>query len=447
MEQKKSIWIKLFYFIATFLLITWSFSISSYVDEDFSLGLIRHSWSQIITLDAMDVHPPLYYLTLKVFLNITTFWTSSMVIKTIFSRIFSVICFAIMSKGIQVIFKITLNKKINFFIIFLGLILLPNVLYHATCIRMYAFGAMLIIWELICLLKFRQKNRFTFLIYALILAELAAYTHYFAAIIAGLLIFYEFISYIKNKQYRSAIKTGIIGCLLFILFIPWATIAFKQISTVSQHYWMPNSLNNFVDLFYYRAFPISVFFFIGFILLILLTILCYKKGSVSFKKIYRRVLFSFYGTMFLGIAISFLIRPIFQSRYLFFIFPLYLCLTCFELSKIMKNNKKSLKIIEIAILVFLSLGLIRNSAKGVYFIINNYNTCKQLNFYNNKNDKEVILPSDINTYVPLRYSLYLPNKTIIIHQSKKSINQIKTGNDKNDQKLFNEIFPNIKSIK
>lgn len=67
--------------IGMFLFLTWTLSTNLYVDESFTLGLIKHNWSQIISLDSMDVHPPLYYLVVKLFLMITTFWTCSCPLK------------------------------------------------------------------------------------------------------------------------------------------------------------------------------------------------------------------------------------------------------------------------------------------------------------------------------------------------------------------------------
>lgn len=64
MTKNKKTLIKLIYLVAGFLLITWTFSTNLYIDESFTLGLVKNNWSQIITLDAMDVHPPciIWYL-------------------------------------------------------------------------------------------------------------------------------------------------------------------------------------------------------------------------------------------------------------------------------------------------------------------------------------------------------------------------------------------------
>lgn len=356
-----------------------------------------------------------------------------------------------MSKGIQIIFKKSFNKDINFNIIFLGLLLLPNVLYHATCIRMYAFGAMFITWELVCLINYKQQNKTSFLIYALILAELAAYTHYFAAIIAGLLLIYEFLSSIKHKQFNSTIKLGISGIALLILFIPWGMIAFKQVSSVSQHYWMTYSLDNFVDLFYYHIFTFQSqnyrYAYIGFIILIILTIICYHNGTVVFKSIYRPVLFSFYGAMLIGISISVIVRPIFQSRYLFFIFPIYLCLTVYELIYLFKRKKHSIFALEIITILFLCPGILKNSYESLRFI--KYDLDVYINIIKyNKSNKKIELPFYDNSCLTLEYSLYLPDKEIVIpHKYQKlQMQTIQTGDAKNDKKLFHTLYPNIKFV-
>lgn len=43
------------------------FNDTIWVDEAFSVELVKHSFVDIIKLDATDVHPPLYYLIYKLF--------------------------------------------------------------------------------------------------------------------------------------------------------------------------------------------------------------------------------------------------------------------------------------------------------------------------------------------------------------------------------------------
>lgn len=366
-----------------------------------------------------------------------------MAIKAIFARIFSVICFAIMVIGIRKIIQIKLNKNISNSLILFGLLLLPNVLYHATCIRMYAFGAMLITWELTYLAQFNKLNKIQYLIYATIFAALAAWTHYFAAIIAGLLLLYEFIAAIFNKNLHKVVQFGCAGICMLLLFIPWGLIAATQVSSVGKHFWIKFNLQNFVDIFYYRSFPIHSLDFLGFILLLIFTIIVFKNGTKQFNALYKRILFSFYGAMIIGISISIIVRPLFQSRYLFFIFPLYLVLTILGICMLPKTSIT--KWLKIGTVIFLSFGILFNCFEGVCNVKRDFNVIKYTKQYNAQKSKDVVLPFNNDTCLTTQYSLYLPNKTIISN-SKIIQESINTGKKSQDTKLFNILFPNFKFI-
>ena len=52
---------------AILAVILYSFSYSIWFDETFTLGIIQHSYSELIYLTGCDVHPPMYYILLKGF--------------------------------------------------------------------------------------------------------------------------------------------------------------------------------------------------------------------------------------------------------------------------------------------------------------------------------------------------------------------------------------------
>jgi uncharacterized membrane protein len=58
------------FFVLSFLWITIitasNINLSLNTDEIFSLRLTEHSWSEMIRLAKLDVHPPLYYMILKI---------------------------------------------------------------------------------------------------------------------------------------------------------------------------------------------------------------------------------------------------------------------------------------------------------------------------------------------------------------------------------------------
>ena len=60
--------IKLFYVIPLLFVLLgclMCFNDTIWVDEAFSVEMVKHSFIEIIKLDALDVHPPLYYLIYK----------------------------------------------------------------------------------------------------------------------------------------------------------------------------------------------------------------------------------------------------------------------------------------------------------------------------------------------------------------------------------------------
>lgn len=340
-----------------------------------------------------------------------------MPIKVIFARLFSIICYAITIKGCQLLINNYLKIKVKFIYLFLGLLLLPSVLYHATCIRMYALGAALITWELVFLQKYTHTNHSKYLIFALLCAEAAAYTHYFAAIIGGLLILYEFIAAIfTHQKLKNIISLCLTGIALLILFIPWGITAAKQVMNVGHSYWIKSNIFNYLDIFYYRDFPLQLFTILGAIILLIATVICYVKGSHAFKYLYRRILFGFYGAFAIGVIVSLCVRPMFQARYLFFIFPLYLSFTIIKLITLFNN--KHIKTFNIIAIGVLSLGIAYNAFEGVCNIKRDYNVIHYLHEYNAQKNKDIVLPFNGDPCLTIQYSLYLPNKNIVTSNKK-----------------------------
>lgn len=199
-------------------------------DEGFTMALIHHSFSSLVKLDSYDVHPPFYYLVLRLFLLITTFWTKSLIIKIIFARIFSLITFLV---GFRYLIKMIniIGIKINLRTHFLTFVLLPSVLSFSTQIRMYSLGMCLLVLELYESLLFIQTHKNANLLYLCIWSILSAYTHYFVALFSGIFILVLFCIYIYKKDFKDGGKFILIGCLLICLYLPWLFYTFSHLYT------------------------------------------------------------------------------------------------------------------------------------------------------------------------------------------------------------------------
>lgn len=146
-DKKRKIDIFL-YIIVAMLFILWAFRIALInTDNTFTLRLVQHPVSELIRLDSMDVHPPLYYLILKLFFSVTFISHASPFVQIIAGRLFNVLLFGIT----LVVMRNVLNKltKQKFSFAFLTLVsLFPMVIWHTTGIRMYILSALLIACEL-----------------------------------------------------------------------------------------------------------------------------------------------------------------------------------------------------------------------------------------------------------------------------------------------------------
>ena len=142
--------------IVGLLLILWAFRIDLInTDNTFTLRLVQHPVSESIKLDALDVHPPLYYLILKLFFTVTFISHASPFIQIIAGRLFNVLLLGITLIVMRNILNKLTNQKSSF--AFLSLVcLFPMVIWHSTGIRMYVLSALFIACELNSIINYNR---------------------------------------------------------------------------------------------------------------------------------------------------------------------------------------------------------------------------------------------------------------------------------------------------
>lgn len=301
-------------------------------DESFTMALVKHSYTEIINLDSMDVHPPFYYIVLKCYLSITTFWTSSLFIKVIFARIFSYIItllsFIVLGKTAK-----SLNVTGGNAIQWAGLFLAPSIMHYATQVRMYALAALLLALLLNQLQHYDNSHKPGHIILAVIFASLASYTHYFAAVSAGWLLILYFVKFVFQKYDTHSLKISI-G--LFIgMFVPWGIVAYFQVQSVAKNYWIPpmnweTVLTDLVDLFTDLNTQTMFDLWAAIALMILFIypiIWSYRKMTRKFNLLFSFVMADFMLTAITGLLVSILFRPIYLARYgypIYFIFIFFI---------------------------------------------------------------------------------------------------------------------------
>lgn len=262
------------------------FSSDIWYDELFTMGMVEHSYGELIGFTARDVHPPLYYCIGKFVLDLC---------KLIFPLADSVIIIKIVSVMpyfLLLIYAVTfLRKRFGLFVsgLFLFCILaMPQMSAYTVEMRMYGWALFFVTaaffhaYEIMCAVescivyknevregnigdnavksvmtgKYYVWNYVAILLYGLA----AAYTQYFACVAVVMvylcLLVWIVLCYKKRRYQKShdgknsyvetsdkadykALK-GWIGCvaLSIIGYLPWLFVLVSQITTIRDNYWI-----------------------------------------------------------------------------------------------------------------------------------------------------------------------------------------------------------------
>lgn len=123
-----------------------AFHSNIWFDESYSIGIVRHSFSEIWTIGGNDVHPILYYWMLKV---VNIIFGENIIIY----RIFSVLGVSILSIIGLTHVKKDFGKNTALLFSFLSLFL-PVMLNYALEIRMYSWTILFVTLMMIYLNRF-----------------------------------------------------------------------------------------------------------------------------------------------------------------------------------------------------------------------------------------------------------------------------------------------------
>lgn len=140
------------------------FSNTIWVDEAYSVELAKHSvWDLIIT-DAMDVHPPLYYIILKVgYLIGAPFFQSNLVWTGKFVSVIPYILLVFI--GLTIVRKNYGAFTGLLFSIFV--VSMPQMLIYSTEIRMFGWGMLFVFCAFLSMTQIlnNEKTKYTHIFY------------------------------------------------------------------------------------------------------------------------------------------------------------------------------------------------------------------------------------------------------------------------------------------
>jgi 4-amino-4-deoxy-L-arabinose transferase-like glycosyltransferase len=255
--MKKYFWLIAILVVGTLLRIYHNTDISLWHDEAFSALMIRYPWPEMFRRLALDVHPPMYYIALRLWHYV---FGDRMWSLRGFSVLFGVL-------GIWAVWLFTKeafkNEKMALWAAFF-VALSPYVTDYSTEARMYTFGAFFAVIAAYFLIKaLREQKAFhddeklnmpnlpkdiklkkqylwNYFWFAICTAIIML-THYYLLFTAAALMLYGL--YYCVMHYRKDWKSYVpflVSCLLsLVLFLPQLPTFISQIKSVGQSYWIP----------------------------------------------------------------------------------------------------------------------------------------------------------------------------------------------------------------
>ena len=321
------------------------FNKSIWYDEVYSLNLVKGNFAQIVSGTAQDVHPPLYYLILKLGLLIGNGLFGINVIYV--------------AKFVSMI-PIFLTVIINHYWVrkWLGegiwlhsfcILAMPRIMSHAGIeIRMYSWAGLFVYMAFLFAVSILHNSERIGQWVGLTLTALAAsYSHYFACIAVFFVYLGLFIGLLIERRGPKAIKFLLIsGGGILLGYLPWLFVLFGQLRTVGDSYWIDSiGRSACIQIIEYpfgdNATPLDMACFI--ILVTGVVLALFSLGRIARES---DLWLAFYAmsilalTVITGVIVSRLFRPIFLPRYMIptlWSFWLGICLLTGRAGKIRKH--------------------------------------------------------------------------------------------------------------
>jgi mannosyltransferase len=336
----KKYWIFIILLCALIPRLTGIGSESYWLDETISVRWAQANLKTSLDMVVNDVHPPMYMLTLWV-------WVRFFGITPIATRILSTIFSLVSIFMIYLLGKKLFSEKIG--LIASAILAFSAIdIYYSQETRAYSFFVLFTLFSfyyfISTLEKISLKNSILYFFSTLILM----YTHVFSLLI--LLTQNIFFLLTQHKSPKKIKKWVLIQIHLLMLYLPWLIILLKQMTLDYHTNWIPvpHWYTPLVALVNYSG---SVILFLIFIILIVIAMIKLGKQNPWEKNF----LLGMWIIVPIGIVFVFslIARPLFHERFFLFVVPAIVLLVSWALSMIFKN--KWILCGVVAIIIFLSI--------------------------------------------------------------------------------------------
>lgn len=283
------------------------FSSSVVLDEAYSINLVRGNVSEIVHGTALDVHPPLYYLILK----LSGLFGGENLIKY---RIVTALAVYLNMfwLGATLVRKRWGSKTAIFYILWFGFSYIT--IEISTLVRMYTWGAFFVTGAALYMLAYYEKGRVQDYVTGIIMTLAAMYTHYFAVMSVFIVWAILFFAVLVCK--RSKLKWVLAGgSIIAVGYFPWLKVLLNQSRRVSEHYWMTEF--DWKECVLTPALLMdNALTGIGIVMYFLVFVL-FLRALIRRQRHALLCMTVFVGTMVIGALLSVFVTPIWACRYMY----------------------------------------------------------------------------------------------------------------------------------
>ncbi|MGN1179944.1 MAG: hypothetical protein ACI4SD_01930 [Suilimivivens sp.] len=311
------------------------FSSDIWYDELFTMGLANQSCGDLISMTARDVHPPLYYLIVKLFLTGTAEgdYLQQVVIAKLVSCLPFFLCILFSMYKIRKNFGLLTAGLFSFLVISM-----PQMADYTVEIRMYGYAFLFVTVGMVTACELLRESRLSRWILLTLCGLFACYTHYFACVAACMVYVCLFAGMCYGKKVRQMGRPYLLSSFACIAgYLPWLfAVVTKQVGQVKENYWIApvslRTLGGCVKFIFQPSFGkeklntlLAVLFFALYGLIFVISFVSFikeRKEKGNSREQEKKFLFAagcilvLAGLVLFGIAASLMIRPVFVYRYM-----------------------------------------------------------------------------------------------------------------------------------
>ena len=298
-----------------------AFSTDIWYDELFSMEFASRDILDMIFLTAADVHPPLYYIIVHLFIVVLKGASIDAVIAAKLASIFPFFILYIYSLTV-------IRRKFGILtgaLFSLAVIGMPNISEYLVEIRMYGWAILFVTAMCIHSLDFVENNKEKQIIGlkwgkalpVFLYGIMACYTQYYAAVA----VFFVYLYLIIWSVRKNVMQLGIVlisANLTAVSFFPWISVVISQVGAVSENYWIQElGLRSLGGVVKYLTKPYFTTEIIAVLLAVIMSLIIFITIVLNIKNEKMQLLFMpIFGIVLFGFAASFIIRPFFIYRYM-----------------------------------------------------------------------------------------------------------------------------------